>query len=741
VRDDDGIILRLSDLCRAWGAIKFLHPWSDTPQIDWDDALLRAMPEVESARDPDDMCAALNRMTSVLNDPLTRCEFRPARAKAAPPGPSRPVDVRVEERQGLLAAILTCPWEAYAYEHVFGNAVGAAVEGVESADVFIFDLRGGRDPTDHDAGHWWQSYAVSQAISGLITADVPLGTRSRRYHAGYRPSSSLLGYSYHSGRQVQQADVLRARPGRHTGKPFVVIVDAAAYYSAELLVGVQAAGVGQVVFAGANHTMVEREDEATLMLSSGVEVRVRASELVAPNGTVGFSPDASVKENPLEAALGLLRAIPPATRATGSYTSLQRLSVGRPEHDYPADLPPRNLRLLALFRLWAVIDFFFPYKNLMDHPWEESLKRLIPVFLEAETPEAYGLAVLEAVTALNDSHGRADVGTRCERLFGTHFPPVLLRTLGGSRVVTAVLDDECRLETGDIILSIDGTNIESRAGNLGRYTAASTKQSLYAQTNFYLLAGPPNSDADLTVRKLDGRMQRVSVFRKLSAAEIYSSPSSPSSPERWRVLPEGFGYVDMVRLRMDEVEEAMSALDSTPAIIFDIRGYPQGTAFAIAPMLTRQSFTIAQFRRCYLDGFRQDEGRNQLLFEQMLQPDGKHHYEGHVVALIDERAISHAEHSCLALEGAAPGRITFVGTPTAGANGDVTEITLPGSVKVFFTGHDVRHADGRELQRLGIQPDIWVEPTPKGLAEGRDEVLEAAVNFLRARFLGRPGAG
>lgn len=48
----------------------------------------------------------------------------------------------------------------------------------------------------------------------------------------------------------------------------------------------------------------------------------------------------------------------------------------------------------------------------------------------------------------------------------------------------------------------------------------------------------------------------------------------------------------------------------------------------------------------------------------------------------------------------------------------------------MFSGHEVRHADGRQLQRLGIQPDIEVHPTIMGLRAGRDEVLEAALHWL-----------
>jgi hypothetical protein len=52
---------------------------------------------------------------------------------------------------------------------------------------------------------------------------------------------------------------------------------------------------------------------------------------------------------------------------------------------------------------------------------------------------------------------------------------------------------------------------------------------------------------------------------------------------------------------------------------------------------------------------------------------------------------------------------------------------LPGGVRVMFTGHDVRHADGRQLQRVGILPHVEVRPTLAGLRAGRDEVLERAL--------------
>jgi len=72
----------------------------------------------------------------------------------------------------------------------------------------------------------------------------------------------------------------------------------------------------------------------------------------------------------------------------------------------------------------------------------------------------------------------------------------------------------------------------------------------------------------------------------------------------------------------------------------------------------------------------------------------------------------------------------FVGVPSAGANGDVTTFVLPGGIIGTMTGHDVRHADGRQLQRVGIVPDVRVEPTVAGVRAGKDEVLDAAMRYL-----------
>lgn len=72
----------------------------------------------------------------------------------------------------------------------------------------------------------------------------------------------------------------------------------------------------------------------------------------------------------------------------------------------------------------------------------------------------------------------------------------------------------------------------------------------------------------------------------------------------------------------------------------------------------------------------------------------------------------------------------FVGSPTAGTNGSVTNFFLPGGMSVQFSAASISWPDGKQLQRVGLILDVPVRPTKAGLAAGHDEVLEAALAYL-----------
>jgi len=101
------------------------------------------------------------------------------------------------------------------------------------------------------------------------------------------------------------------------------------------------------------------------------------------------------------------------------------------------------------------------------------------------------------------------------------------------------------------------------------------------------------------------------------------------------------------------------------------------------------------------------------------------YYKGKVLLLINETTLSQAEYTTMAFR-VAP-RATVIGSTTAAADGNVSPIVLPGGISTLISGIGIYYPDGRETQRVGILPDMVVRPTIKGIREGRDEVLERAV--------------
>ncbi len=95
---------------------------------------------------------------------------------------------------------------------------------------------------------------------------------------------------------------------------------------------------------------------------------------------------------------------------------------------------------------------------------------------------------------------------------------------------------------------------------------------------------------------------------------------------------------------------------------------------------------------------------------------------------MDEISQSQAEYTAMAFR-SAPQAIV-VGSTTAGADGNVSQIPLPGGLSTMISGIGVFYPDKRPTQRVGIVPDVEVRPTIAGIRAGRDEVLEEALRRI-----------
>jgi C-terminal processing protease CtpA/Prc len=95
---------------------------------------------------------------------------------------------------------------------------------------------------------------------------------------------------------------------------------------------------------------------------------------------------------------------------------------------------------------------------------------------------------------------------------------------------------------------------------------------------------------------------------------------------------------------------------------------------------------------------------------------------------VDESSQSQSEYTAMAFRSAP--NATIVGSTTAGADGNVSAIPLPGGLRSMVSGIGVFYPDKRPTQRIGIVADVETKPTIHGIRSGRDEVLEAALRQI-----------
>ena len=144
-------------------------------------------------------------------------------------------------------------------------------------------------------------------------------------------------------------------------------------------------------------------------------------------------------------------------------------------------------RLLGLFRVWNAVEYYFPYLDIMDEDWGELLAEYIPKMLEGRDQKTFELTIAELTAHLQDAH----VALLDQKVFlnalGKYSLPVELTQAEGKVVVQNVFGDTCPLQRGDIILKLDGVEIEQVIEERQKYLSDSDKERIVPHISSYLL--------------------------------------------------------------------------------------------------------------------------------------------------------------------------------------------------------------------------------------------------------------
>jgi hypothetical protein len=392
----------------------------------------------------------------------------------------------------------------------------------------------------------------------------------------------------------------------------------------------------------------------------------------------------------------------------------------------PRTAPDRATRLATVIAAWNYPQHFYPYFDVAGGSWAEAL----PAALRqaAEAPDAAGTLVTlnRMLAVLEDGHAAASAAGWPEALLPrTAHPPLAVRWIDGRAVITAVDDTVRSVEVGDVITAVDGEPMQDRVARADSLRSGSLQWVRYVSAASWL-RGSPGSVAELRVHSpLDSAAtaRTVQLSRRTGPLPLQLRP--PAIAE----LRPGLWYVDTTIATDTAFLEALPELQSARGIVFDVRGYPRlgwQQHLTDRPLHWEEEISVPLLLL---------PDQREMTFVSAgsftVQPSALR-LTSNVVVLTDGSAISGAETTLMMGRRYRLG--TIVGSPTAGANGGVTPILLPGGFRMVFTGMRVTHADGSQLHLLGVLPDVPATPTARGVAEGRDEVLEAGLHVLERRL-------
>ena len=378
-------------------------------------------------------------------------------------------------------------------------------------------------------------------------------------------------------------------------------------------------------------------------------------------------------------------------------------------------------KLLSLFRYWNIIEYYYPYKDIIEENWDSVLTEFIPKFIETKDELEYKLAVEGLATKIHDPHAMvSDTNGTLDKYRGDKYAPIEFGLIENQIVIKNVLpkyEKECKLKKGDIVLKINDKDIFEVIKEKSKYASLSKKSAIVNRLQYELFATSKDS-MNLTIKRDDNKItQNVKCYPDINMFDI--------DEDSHKLIDKNIGYINPGKLAEGEIDKIMDKFMDTKGLIVDLRYYPSDfIVYSLGKYLMPKEVTFAK-----TSVPNQSVPGEFILYEDLkVGSDNKNYYKGKVMILMNERSQSQSEFTVMSLRNAPNAKV--IGSDSIGTDGNVASFSLPGGVNTLITGVGIYNPDKSQTQRVGLKPDIYIEPTIQGIKEGRDELLEKAIEII-----------
>lgn len=400
-------------------------------------------------------------------------------------------------------------------------------------------------------------------------------------------------------------------------------------------------------------------------------------------------------------------------------------------HDNPmynansfSNYPNEFERLLIGFKYWNIINYFNPYNYVLDQPCDSILNSRIVLLANAADATAFYMAIRQMAHDLNDAHAQSTNSSNTLMPFYPYSPAVKLTYTQNKYIVSK--SNLPAIKRGDEVVAVNGIPAQLMEDSLRPYMSFGNSAVFHRTMCAHILNGPINTPVTITYIDSSGSVQLITANRsnQLGDGFFYSyHPNDTLGFTKWKKFNCNIGYVNMGRLLSTDVSAMYNNLKNTSAIIFDLRKYPNATAWDVADLMYPGPL-------CYAKNMLPDinyPGTFYWHYDSTGITGNPSPYTGKVIMLINEETQSQGEYTSM-IFGALPNSVK-VGSQTAGADGNITYFSLSTDIRAYFTNLGIFYPNGDSTQRIGIVPDSVVYPSPLGIRRHRDELLEKALEI------------
>ncbi|MCX6230231.1 MAG: S41 family peptidase [Bacteroidetes bacterium] len=478
----------------------------------------------------------------------------------------------------------------------------------------------------------------------------------------------------------------------------------------------------------------KKRDELLVQWISGLGQFTEDTVVKADTAKVKFAPDLDwIKHSDFSDELvTLLLNVKKANRTKEHYYIGLYAGISNPEfkNEYPyisMKYPDPGFRLLTLFRYWNIIQYYFPYKNLIEEDWKNVLEEFIPKIINAKNEKEYTLCVLELIARVHDTHANFwSWNEVMNHFYGINYAAVELTFIENKAVVTGFYNKkygkESGMEIGDIITVINNETIAEIIKKKLKYTPASNYPTQLRNIAYNLLR---SNDSIINIEFIRNDKTEKKALKTFSENKLNINDKYDVKDSCFRLINKDIAYINNGSLKKAYLSGIWKVMEKTKGLIIDIRNYPSDfPIYDLSNYLMPKSKAFVKITNCSIE----DPGL--FIFTKALNTGklNNNYYKGKVIILVNENTQSSAEFNAMAYR-VHPNAIV-IGSTTAGADGNVSGFSLPGGISTMISGTGIYYPDGKETQRIGIVPDIVVKPTIQGIKKGQDELLQKAIDII-----------